>query len=189
VPLCFSSHARPPPGKRARALTPYDAYLFDSYLLAHGDRAAGRPADESLPGVLRSRLLARADVSLGEELGHGAFGIVRQGRYAGTDVAVKLLNLDHVRHTLGYDRRQAVAAFYWEALNLALVDHPGVVTLIGVCVEEDFKAIVLEFCGGRDLSRRQGAPLAIAWRWAVQLAEALRYLHVGGQVGLWETAV
>ncbi len=56
--------------------------------------------------------------------------------------------------------------------------------LLGVCVDahSGFRAIVLEFCGGGDLKRALRAPPGDVWRWAVQLAEALRYLHASGQV-------
>ncbi len=138
--------------------------------------------------MLQTRLIPRASLALGTRLGNGAFGVVYRGRLApsGASVAVKLLDVSHVGRTLGFRPDQAVRAFYWEALNLALVDHPGIVELVGVCVdgegEEGFRAIVLEFCEGGDLKSALRAPLHDVWRWAVQLAEALRYLHASGQV-------
>jgi serine/threonine protein kinase len=148
-------------------------------------RLAAQP-DPLLPSLLASRLVARDSLELGTQLGNGAFGVVFRGRFlrTGADVAVKVLDVAHVGQTLGFTPDETVRAFYWEAINLALCDHPGIVELLGVCVDEatSFRAIVLEFCGGGDLKRALRAPPADVWRWAVQLAEALRYLHASGQV-------
>ncbi len=143
--------------------------------------------DPLLPSLLSSRLIARRDLELGTQLGHGAFGVVHRGRLlrTGVDVAVKVLDVAHVVNSIpGFTHQDTVRAFYWEAINLALCDHPGIVELLGVCVDPatNFRAIVLEFCGGGDLKCALRAPPADVWRWAVQLAEALHYLHASGQV-------
>jgi serine/threonine protein kinase len=95
--------------------------------------------------------------------------------------AVKVLD---VSRSLGFSEEDAVRAFYWEGLNLALVDHPNIVELVGVCVDAatSFRAILLEFCDGGDLKAPRHAPAPDVWRWGVQLADALRYLHASGQV-------
>ncbi len=145
--------------------------------------------DPLLPSLLSLRLIPRRDLELGAQLGHGAFGVVYRGRLlrgTGADVAVKVLDVAHVGRTLGFTSHETVRAFYWEAINLALCDHPGIVELLGVCVDANpaanFRAIVLEFCGGGDLKCALRAPPGDVWHWAVQLAEALRYLHASGQV-------
>ncbi len=135
-----------------------------------------------MPAVLQSRVVARSELELGKRLGQGAFGVVCKGVLRGETVAVKQLDLEHVRHTLGFGPQQACAAFYWESVNLALVDHPGLVALRGVCVEGDFRAVILEFCSGGDMERALHADTATVWRWSLQLAEALRFLHANGQV-------
>jgi serine/threonine protein kinase len=142
--------------------------------------------------LLRSRLIKFADLEIQDKVGEGAFGVVRRGVLkrggASVPVAVKQLNMAFVRRRADLSEEQVVEqaarAFYWEALNLALVDHPCVVELLGVCVDEEqsFRAIVLEFCEGGTLGRALNAPSADVWRWAVHLAEALRYLHASGQV-------
>ncbi len=122
------------------------------------------------------------------KLGKGAFGVVHRGWLRRSDgggggregallVAVKTLDEKE-----GVARREAETAFYWEALNLALADHPFVVELLGVCVDGVFRAMVLEFCDGGALNRPLKALTFDVWRWGVQLAEALRYLHASGQV-------
>jgi hypothetical protein len=146
-------------------------------------------ADPPLPPLLSSRLIMieRSDLELGAQLGHGAFGVVYRGRLlrsTGADVAVKVLDVARVKAKLGLERPDALRAFHWEAINLALCDHPGIVEMMGLCVDPatDFRAIVLEFCAGGDLQRALHAQPADVWRWAVQLAEALRHLHTSGQV-------
>jgi serine/threonine protein kinase len=157
------------------------------------DRSPAVGVDEHLPPLLLPRCIARKDLEVGAKIGVGAFGVVHIGtlRRSGT-VAIKVLDVAHVAATLGFSPDETVRAFYWEALNLALVDHPNIIGLVGVCVDggagmahpdtAPFRALVLEFCADGDLQRPLHAPAPDIWRWGVQLAEALRCLHASGQV-------
>jgi hypothetical protein len=140
-----------------------------------------------MPPLVRRKLIDRADLELdAKELGKGAFGVVRKGRLrraeGDIDVAVKQLDVNHVANTLHFSPATAIRAFYWEALNLALVDSPHIVEMVGVVEEGDFRAIVLEFCGGGTLQAQTNAAFGDIWRWATQLAYSLHYLHASGQV-------
>ena len=121
----------------------------------------------------------------GNRLGNGAFGVVYKGRFRGRPAAFKTLNVKHAGGNLKLDEAQVVDAFLWEALNLALTSHPGVVKLLGVCIDKAVLCMVLEFCGGGSLDGaiRPDSPLPASdvWRWSCQLAGALQYLHDNGQ--------
>jgi hypothetical protein len=157
----------------------------DSNPLPDADRRAAFMGD--LPPLLLPRLVPRAHLRVFDQLGHGAFGVVYKGelRRSGVSITVAVKILDLAQDLpLGFVADEAVRAFYWEALNLALVDHPHIVELLGVCVDPDteLRAIIMEYCPGGDLHHALSAPLPRVWRWATQLAEALRYLHASGQV-------
>ena len=121
----------------------------------------------------------------GNRLGNGAFGVVYKGRFRGRPAAFKTLDVKHAGGNLKLDEAQVVDAFLWEALNLALTSHPGVVKLLGVCIDKTVLCMVLEFCGGGSLDGaiRPDPPLPASdvWRWSCQLAGALQYLHDNGQ--------
>jgi hypothetical protein len=178
---------------RTTASEAYDAYrpvqaghapardAYDAYTAVPSASDAGS-GGRAVPGLLRPRLIARSELTILRELGKGAFGIVSEALLRGERVAVKQLDLAYVRRTLGFDEAAVIEAFYWEAVNLALTDHPSIVALRGVCVEGNYRAVVLEFCPGGDMRSPRRAPASTVWRWALQLAEALRYLHANGQV-------
>lgn len=67
-----------------------------------------------------------------------------------------------------------------EAKLFRLLNHPNIVSLIGVCLDEPNLCLVLEYCRGGPLNRvisgRQIPPDIIV-DWAIQIASGMNYLH------------
>jgi hypothetical protein len=98
----------------------------------------------------------------------------------GRPVAIKLL------HTRRLESADAVDRFEREARTLALLAHPGIVTVIDRGDSDGRPFIVCELVDGRDLHERislEGPlPIAEALAVAVQVAAALAYAHQRGVI-------
>jgi predicted Ser/Thr protein kinase len=115
-------------------------------------------------------------------LGRGGMSSVWQAydEELGRPVAIKLL------HTRRLESADSVDRFEREARTLALLAHPGIVTVIDRGETDGRPFIVCELVDGRDLHERislEGRlPLAEALAIAVQVAAALAYAHERGVV-------
>src|SRR3978361_1413063 len=98
----------------------------------------------------------------------------------GRPVAIKLL------HTRRLESADSVDRFEREARTLALLTHPGIVTVIDRGETDGRAFIVCELVDGRDLHERislEGSlPVAEALAIAVQVAAALAYAHARGVI-------
>ena len=115
-------------------------------------------------------------------LGRGGMSSVWQAydEELGRPVAIKLL------HARRLESADSVDRFEREARTLALLAHPGIVTVIDRGETDGRPFIVCELVDGRDLHERislEGRlPLAEALAIAVQVAAALAYAHERGVV-------
>jgi serine/threonine protein kinase len=115
-------------------------------------------------------------------LGRGGMSSVWQAydEELGRPVAIKLL------HTGRLESADSVDRFEREARTLALLAHPGIVTVIDRGETDGRPFIVCELVDGRDLHERislEGRlPIAEALAIAVQVAGALAYAHERGVV-------
>jgi serine/threonine protein kinase len=115
-------------------------------------------------------------------LGRGGMSSVWQAydEELGRPVAIKLL------HTRRLESADSVDRFEREARTLALLAHPGIVTVIDRGETDGRPFIVCELVDGRDLHERislEGRlPIAEALAIAVQVAGALAYAHERGVV-------
>ena len=115
-------------------------------------------------------------------LGRGGMSSVWQAydEELGRPVAIKLL------HARRLESADSVDRFEREARTLALLTHPGIVTVIDRGETDGRPFIVCELVDGRDLHERislEGSlPVAEALAIAVQVAAALAYAHARGVI-------
>jgi hypothetical protein len=75
------------------------------------------------------------DLELGDLLGKGFFGEVRQALWNGTSVAVKVIYRDNFRD------RTDLEVFYRELDILSKLRHPNVVLFLGACTQGEHKCL------------------------------------------------
>uniref|UniRef100_A0A6I8N0B6 Mitogen-activated protein kinase kinase kinase n=3 Tax=Ornithorhynchus anatinus TaxID=9258 RepID=A0A6I8N0B6_ORNAN len=105
----------------------------------------------------------------------GGFGKVYRAFWAGEEVAVKA-----ARHDPDEDLRQTIENVRQEAKLFAMLKHPNIIALRGVCLKEPNLCLVMEFARGGSLNRvlsGKRIPPNILVNWAVQIAGGMNYLH------------
>jgi predicted Ser/Thr protein kinase len=91
----------------------------------------------------KDRFIDFKELKLSTEIGKGAYGVVMLGTWRSTRVAVKLCK-----------NVQNQNEFVKEALLMTdLRPHPNLVQMLGVSVNGNFPAIVMEFCPGGSLDK------------------------------------
>jgi serine/threonine protein kinase len=113
-----------------------------------------------------------------EELGSGGMGEVYRARDVALHrvVALKTLPAAEYDETL---RNRLLA----EARTASALNHPGIVTIYEVGTDEDVAFIAMELVEGETLAarlRRERPSLETAWRWSVELTDALAAAHRRG---------
>lgn len=113
------------------------------------------------------------EFTLGPKLGSGDYGIVYQGRWHGTPVAVKVLkgngpvNQDKLAAEIQVQRR---------------IHHPNIVQFLGTCIANDEVAIVSELMDAGSLAdmlqARPLPPLRRSLEISLDCARGLNYLHL-----------
>lgn len=115
------------------------------------------------------------ELSLQEVIGVGGFGKVYRGTWRGELVAVKAARQDP-------DEDISVTAqnVRQEARLFAMLTHPNIIALKGVCLQEPNLCLIMEYASGGPLSRALAGrriPPHILVNWAVQIARGMLYLH------------
>ncbi|XP_060922515.1 mitogen-activated protein kinase kinase kinase 11 [Limanda limanda] len=115
------------------------------------------------------------ELSLEEVIGVGGFGKVYRGVWRGGLVAVKAARQDP-------DEDISVTAqnVRQEARLFAMLTHPNIIALKGVCLEEPNLCLIMEYASGGPLSRALSGrriPPHVLVNWAVQIAKGMLYLH------------
>ncbi|XP_052768477.1 mitogen-activated protein kinase kinase kinase 11-like [Mya arenaria] len=114
------------------------------------------------------------ELKLNDVIGVGGFGKVFHATWRGEVVAVKIANQDPDGPGATVTNVSQEAKLFW------LLDHPNIVSLRGVCLQEPNLCLVMEYAAGGSLSRvlngRQIHP-SILVDWALQIARGMRYLH------------
>ncbi|ROL43121.1 Mitogen-activated protein kinase kinase kinase 11 [Anabarilius grahami] len=116
-----------------------------------------------------------SELSLEEVIGVGGFGKVYRGTWKGELVAVKAARQDP-------DEDISVTAqnVQNEARLFAMLKHPNIITLKGVCLQEPNLCLIMEYASGGPLSRALAGrriPPHVLVNWAVQIAQGMLYLH------------
>ena len=73
------------------------------------------------------RIIQYDELSIGREIGRGGFGVVYQGTWRLTDVAIKKLLLEHLTD-------EARKEFEAEAQTMKELRHPNIVQFLGYCI-------------------------------------------------------
>ncbi|KAM8899224.1 mitogen-activated protein kinase kinase kinase 11 [Spinachia spinachia] len=115
------------------------------------------------------------ELSLEEVIGVGGFGKVYRGTWRGGLVAVKAARQDP-------DEDISVTAqnVRQEARLFAMLTHPNIIALKGVCLTEPNLCLIMEYASGGPLSRALAGrriPPHVLVNWAVQIARGMLYLH------------
>ncbi|XP_030071208.1 mitogen-activated protein kinase kinase kinase 9 [Microcaecilia unicolor] len=115
------------------------------------------------------------ELVLEEIIGIGGFGKVYRAIWRGDEVAVKA-----ARHDPDEDISQTIENVRQEAKLFAMLRHPNIIALRGVCLKEPNLCLIMEFARGGSLNRvlsGKQIPPDILVNWAVQIARGMNYLH------------
>lgn len=108
-------------------------------------------------------------------IGKGRFGEVHKANWYG-DVAVKLLNMDHV------DEEKQLDAFKAEVASFKNTRHDNIVLFMGYCLDQHKLGIVMYYCKGRPLHQLlhdmcEKFDFAQIVHLATQACHGVSYLH------------
>ncbi|XP_035213319.1 mitogen-activated protein kinase kinase kinase 11-like isoform X2 [Stegodyphus dumicola] len=123
-----------------------------------------------------------SELELEEVIGVGGFGKVYRGFWRGEEVAVKAARQDPDEDiSVTTENVRQEAKLFW------LLNHPNIVTLKGVCLEEPNLCLVMEYARGGPLNRvlsGRKIPPDVLVNWAIQIARGMNYLHYEAPVSL-----
>ncbi|XP_062422497.1 mitogen-activated protein kinase kinase kinase 21 isoform X1 [Pungitius pungitius] len=116
-----------------------------------------------------------SELVLEEIIGVGGFGKVYRGTWKDQEVAVKAARQDPDE-----DITATAGGVKQEAKLFSMLQHPNIIKLEGVCLEEPNLCLVMEYARGGTLNRAltgRRIPPHILVNWAVQIARGMLYLH------------
>lgn len=116
-----------------------------------------------------------SELTLEEIIGIGGFGKVYRAVWRGSEVAVKAARRDPDE-----DEAQTLESVRQEAKLFAMLNHPNIMALLGVCLLEPNLCLVMEYARGGSLNRALAGkriPPCTLVDWAVQIARGMYYLH------------
>ncbi len=147
-------------------------------LLPNGAEAVSSP-DQGPPELTPTNGRRFGNYELLEEIARGGMGVVYRARQVKLDrvVAVKMILAGPLAG------KQFIQRFRTEAAAAALLQHPNIVAVHDVGVEEGQHYFSMDFVEGQSLAKivgQQPLPPAKAARYVVLIAEAIHYAHEHG---------
>ncbi|XP_047200934.1 mitogen-activated protein kinase kinase kinase 9 isoform X2 [Girardinichthys multiradiatus] len=139
------------------------------------DEAGLRESSEHSVPPLHLLEIEFSELTLEEIIGVGGFGKVYRALWEGVEVAVKAARRDPDE-----DVAQTLESVRQEAKLFAMLNHPNIMGLLGVCLQEPNLCLVMEYARGGPLNRALAGkriPPCTLVNWAVQIARAMQYLH------------
>lgn len=120
--------------------------------------------------------ISLTEITMGEKIGEGGFGIVCSGEYQGKTVALKMLRSNVFNDSNDFDE------FKKEAIIMAKLDSRYIVQLLGICLEPNNYALVMEYMGGGmlwDLLKDHQFPMSwgVKLGYSLDIAKGMKYLH------------
>mmetsp|Transcript_71435 Transcript_71435/g.201535 ORF Transcript_71435/g.201535 Transcript_71435/m.201535 type:complete len:534 (+) Transcript_71435:105-1706(+) len=117
----------------------------------------------------------RSHLKIGRELGRGMFGVIREARWRGTPVAIKMLHLD-VNHYMDENSE----LFAKELTAMRQLHHPNIVQFLGLARLPEPGIVMELFPHGSVedyVTKSRWLRYSTARRFACEMANALAYLH------------
>ncbi|MEQ2208619.1 mitogen-activated protein kinase kinase kinase 9 [Xenoophorus captivus] len=139
------------------------------------DEAGLRESSEHSVPPLHLLEIEFSELTLEEIIGVGGFGKVYRAVWEGVEVAVKAARRDPDE-----DVAQTLESVREEAKLFAMLNHPNIMGLLGVCLQEPNLCLVMEYARGGPLNRALAGkriPPCTLVNWAVQIARGMQYLH------------
>ncbi|KAL5468995.1 hypothetical protein EMCRGX_G030158 [Ephydatia muelleri] len=145
------------------------------------------PLFQPIQDHLQQFQIARQNIKYKQMIGEGAFGDVHLAEVSGlrgfdrpADVAVKQLRLSDFIARHGHHSQQ-MEDFLREAKEMAKVNHPRVVKLLGVCTLDYPLLLIEEYMNQGDLlavlkDSRPSLPLVTQLKYASHVADGMNYL-------------
>jgi len=125
----------------------------------------------------------RSEVDLTNKvpLGVGSYGEVLKGKWRGMTVAVKTVMVTESKSNSELDKAALLSEQRHEIAVMSHMHHPRVVQFLGACTRSQPWLLLSEYMKGGSvaalLERGRSIPMEFAVRWALDTAQALRYLH------------
>ncbi|EDV95141.1 mitogen-activated protein kinase kinase kinase 7 [Drosophila grimshawi] len=126
----------------------------------------------SSPDALQAFNVAFSEITLGEKVGHGSFGVVSKAMWSNKLVAVKEFFASAEQKDIDKEVKQ-----------LSRVKHDNIIALYGICYAQQATYLIMEYAEGGSLHNflhgkvKPAYSLAHAMSWALQCAEGVAYLH------------
>ncbi len=128
----------------------------------------------AVPGItVQLETIPSKDFSRGKVLGKGGFGQVYLGNWHATPIAVKELLVQAIDD-------QFLNTFKSEAKVMAQCNHPNIVRLFGICMEEGKLALIMEYLEKGSLDKfleKNDLPWPRRYSIAADIGKGLAYLH------------
>ncbi|KAM8834220.1 LOW QUALITY PROTEIN: mitogen-activated protein kinase kinase kinase 9 [Synchiropus picturatus] len=148
--------------------------VFPSNYVSRGRRIPEEASEQRFP-LPALHHIDFSELTLEEIIGVGGFGKVYRAVWRGAEVAVKAARRDPDE-----DAAQTLESVRQEAKLFAMLSHPNIMALLGVCLQEPHLCLVMEFARGGPLNRALAGkriPPRTLVDWAVQVARGMFYLH------------